>query len=49
MNEISTDPDLDEVIWSLIKGSPSSLDYLDYLRHVLYKPAHQEEAFQAAV
>lgn len=48
MYEVTSDQELDQIVWSLIKDSCNPLDYLDYLRHTLNRPAQQEEAFQAA-
>lgn len=48
MYEVTSDQDLDQLVWSLIKDSCNPLDFLDYLRHTINRPAQQEEAFQAA-
>ena len=48
MNKVSSDQELDLIVWSLIQGSSNALDFLDYLRHTLNRPSQQEEAFQAA-
>jgi TPR repeat protein len=48
MNKVSSDQELDLIVWSLIQGSSNALDFLDYLRHTLNRPGQQEEAFQAA-
>lgn len=48
MYEVTSDQELDQIVWSLIKDSCNPLDYLDYLRHTFNRPAQQEEAFQAA-
>lgn len=34
MYEVTSDQELDQLVWSLIKGSRNPLDYLDYLRHM---------------
>lgn len=48
MNHVSSDQELDLIVWSCIKDSLNALDFLDYLRHTFNRPAQQEEAFQAA-
>ncbi len=48
MYEVTSDQELDELVWSFIKESASPLDYLDYLRHTLNRVAQQEPAYQAA-
>jgi hypothetical protein len=48
MYEVTSDQELAQVVWSLIKDSCSPQDYLDYLRHTLNRPTQQEEAFKAA-
>jgi TPR repeat protein len=48
MYEVTSDQELDELVWSFIKESASPLDHLDYLRHTLNRVAQQEPAYQAA-
>ena len=48
MYEVTSDQELDQIVWSLIKDSCNPLDYLDYLRHSFNRPALQEEAYEAA-
>ncbi len=48
MYEVTSDQELDELVWSLIKVSSSPLDYLDYLRHTLNRVAQQDAAYEAA-
>lgn len=49
MQEVTSDQDLDQLVWSLIQHSRNPDDYLDYLRHTYNRPAVQEAAYQAAV
>lgn len=48
MYEVTSDQELDQLVWSLIKGSRNPLDYLDYLRHILNRPGEQAQAFKSA-
>ena len=49
MYEITSDLDIDQIVWSIIKDSNNADDYLDYLRHTQDRKAGQEEAFEAAL
>jgi TPR repeat protein len=48
MYEITSDQELDQLVWSYIKDSSNPQDYLDYLRHTLNRESNQEEAYVAA-
>lgn len=48
MYEVTSDQELDQLVWSLIKDSCNPIDYVDYLRHTHNRKANQNVAFDAA-
>jgi TPR repeat protein len=48
MYEVTSDQELDQLVWSCIEDSCNPHDYLDYLRHTLNRPAQQEAAYERA-
>ena len=48
MYEVTSDQELDQLIWSFIEDSCNPHDYLDYIRHTHSRPAEQEFAYELA-
>jgi len=48
MIDISTDADLDQLIWMTIQGSQQASDYLNYIRQSSDREIQYEEAFELA-
>ena len=48
MYEVTSDQELDQLVWSLIEDSHNPHDYLDYIRHTFSRPANQELAYERA-
>ncbi|MGB4560042.1 MAG: hypothetical protein WBI20_15120 [Burkholderiaceae bacterium] len=48
MDKVSSDLEIDQLVWSLIKDSGNPHDHLDFIRHTLNRPFEQELAFLAA-
>ncbi len=48
MNEVTSDQELDQLVWYFIEDSCNPHDYLDYIRHTHSRPAEQEFAYQLA-
>jgi len=48
MYEVTSDQELDQLVWYFIEDSCNPHDYLDYIRHTHSRPAEQEFAYQLA-
>ena len=48
MTAITSDADVDALVWSTLQGSPCAQDYLDFIRHASGRPAPYEQAFLLA-
>ena len=48
MYEVTSDQELDQLVWSIIEDSCNPHDYLDYIRHTHSRPADQETAYERA-
>ena len=48
MSHVTSDLEIDQLVWSLIQGSQNPNDYLNYIHHAYDREAEHEVAFQFA-
>ena len=48
MNQVQTDHEIDELVWSIVAASSNPHDFINYIQHAYNRAAQHEEALWLA-